>query len=201
MRTAARTAKWAFYDGRKFQQLSQSVTRLTKSLEALFPAPSQQAKLINDEIAQLNGPHQLKLLATAARDVDESLAKAAENAELGGHRYGDVQVKGKAHNGDAFGTTGSTARWGSPIRLKMLLSRWEGKHLMGISTAERTFGTRIRLHSSLSFPFLDYFVLRIVVHLIAPRPEFHHSSFSPTAPSPHLTAVLGPAGCLFVMSC
>ncbi len=99
-----RTAKWALYNGREFQRLSEDVARLTANLEALFPAPLRQTELISDDIAQLKGSQQLQLLATAARDVDENLAKAADGqARLGGHLYVDVKVRGMAHNGDAFG--------------------------------------------------------------------------------------------------
>lgn len=95
--------KWAIFDGSEFKQLIENITHLTDNLEALFPAPSQQASLISQEIKEIHDGKQLELLRYTAREVDERLRKAADQA-LTGHRYLGVQVTlgARAVNGDAF---------------------------------------------------------------------------------------------------
>ncbi|KAK4040122.1 prion-inhibition and propagation-domain-containing protein [Parachaetomium inaequale] len=96
-----KTTKWALFDGSEFKRLIENITLLTGNLETMFPAPQQQANLVSYEIQELEDEQQLKLLAGVAQGVDGCLQRAANEA-LTGHRYQNIQIRGKALNGDAF---------------------------------------------------------------------------------------------------
>jgi hypothetical protein len=93
-----KTAKWALFEVSQFKHLMDNIPPLIRDLEALFTAAEQQAHY---EIDQLHGEQQLRLLASAAQNIDEHLRKAAHQA-LMGHQYRNIQVKGRAMNGDVF---------------------------------------------------------------------------------------------------
>jgi hypothetical protein len=79
----------------------ENITLLIGDLETLFPARPQQASLIGHELKELHDQQHLKLLAATAQGVDEALRRGADEA-LSAHQYRNIQVKGKAHNGDVF---------------------------------------------------------------------------------------------------
>jgi hypothetical protein len=98
-----KATKWAIFDKSEFQQLIENIMHLTDKLETLFPAPLQEASLINEEIREIHDAKQLKLLADTARHVDDRLQQAAGQALIG-NQFLSVQVNtgARAVNGDAF---------------------------------------------------------------------------------------------------
>jgi hypothetical protein len=100
-----KTTQWALYEGSEFKRLIESITLLIGNLETLFPARPQQASLMDQELKEIHDKQHLKLLAATAQGVDETLRRAADEALTTGHRYRNIQIRGKTriHLGDAFG--------------------------------------------------------------------------------------------------
>ncbi|EEQ35355.1 hypothetical protein McanMca71_004776 [Microsporum canis] len=92
-----KTASWALYHRSEFKRLIEDIVSLISNLEKIFPEPQLQL-IADEEAAQVHDKSSLKLLETAARDVDPLL----ETATKKGHKYSNFVVKGKAHTGDAF---------------------------------------------------------------------------------------------------
>ncbi|KAM5476765.1 hypothetical protein MauCBS54593_000035 [Microsporum audouinii] len=94
-----KTASWALHYRSEFKRLVEDIVSLISNLETIFPAPQLQL-IVDKEVAQVHDKSSLKLLETAARDVDPLL----ETATKKGHKYLNIVVKGKgkAHIGDAF---------------------------------------------------------------------------------------------------
>lgn len=96
-----KTASWALYHRSELKELIASITCLIDNVETLFPAPQSQLALVREETAQIGDEQSLKLVESAAQDVDSLLQSAAKEV-LTGHQFLNVVAKGKAHIGDAF---------------------------------------------------------------------------------------------------
>ena len=132
-------AQWALHHGSEFKRLIESVTLLLGNLEAMFPPPpDRQATLIRGEVQEVRDKQQLELLLGAAIGVDEGLRKAATEA-LAGHQYRDVEVKGKALNGDAFGRDWQRGAIGKSNMYERIVVEHGGKALNGNQYAGKDF--------------------------------------------------------------
>ncbi|KIJ46843.1 hypothetical protein M422DRAFT_249587 [Sphaerobolus stellatus SS14] len=68
-----------------------------------FPPPTQEIKeLVREEITEVqNNWEELQLLKNVTEDLD-SVIQSSINDVLKGHVYANIDIKGKAHAGDAF---------------------------------------------------------------------------------------------------
>ncbi|PSS25225.1 hypothetical protein M430DRAFT_33010 [Amorphotheca resinae ATCC 22711] len=96
-----KTASWALYHRSEHKELIQNITSLIDNIEAVFPALQTRLKLVKRETAKIDDEQSLKLIESAAQDVDPLLQAAAKET-LTGHHYSNVVIKGKAQTGDAF---------------------------------------------------------------------------------------------------
>jgi len=94
-----KTASWALYHRSELKKLIAAIASLIDNLDALFPAPQSQIALAKEETAQIHDKKSLKLIETAAQDVDGPLQTAAKEA-LTGHQYSNVNFENKRQAGD-----------------------------------------------------------------------------------------------------
>lgn len=96
-----KTSTWALYHRSQLKDLVEGIISLVDSIEKIFPAPEKKLALVEEEMEEIRDQDQLKLVKDAASNVDNVLLNAAEKA-LTGHRYLNVNIKGKAQAGDSF---------------------------------------------------------------------------------------------------
>tara|TARA_R110002003_G_scaffold112_5_gene9578 strand:+ start:4216 stop:5031 length:816 start_codon:yes stop_codon:yes gene_type:complete len=83
---------WAIYGKEEFKELVDGILVLIDNLEKLYPPPQHQERLLEED---------LKIVDESEETVDDSL-KSIAKAVLGGHRYTNVDIQGKAQTGDSF---------------------------------------------------------------------------------------------------
>ena len=96
-----KTASWALYNRAQLKNLIENITALFGEVERIFPAPETRLALVRQEAVEIQDREALKLLESAAQNID-SLLQAAAKEVLTGHHYLNIVVKGKAQLGDIF---------------------------------------------------------------------------------------------------
>ncbi len=91
--TILKRARRALHDAAEYKQLIGGIKGLLDELEALFPAPSQQADVIRREPQQIHDKDKIAILKDVAREVDERLSRAAAAEAVVGHQYRNVKMK------------------------------------------------------------------------------------------------------------
>ena len=124
-----KTARWALYDRAEFKELIKDIASLIDNVEALFPPPRSQAELAKEETIQLD-KESLKIVESAAQDVDNLLQAAVKEALIG-HQYVNVVVKGKAHTGDSFSADWQGNVVGASHKYVDVVVEKDGEALMG----------------------------------------------------------------------
>lgn len=94
-----KTASWALYNKTQLEDLIENIIVLFDQVERIFPAPETRRALLRQEVAEIQDREALKLLESAAQNIDSLLQDAAKEV-LTGHQYLNTSVKGKAHLGD-----------------------------------------------------------------------------------------------------
>lgn len=102
-----KVTSWALHDASQFDNLIQKVIAHIDDLENLFPAPTREIDLVQQEVEKLQKDLQnwqdIELLNKIAQGVDRLLRDTTDKA-LEGHQYFDVQFRGqvRGQNGDLF---------------------------------------------------------------------------------------------------
>jgi hypothetical protein len=125
-----KTAGWALYHRAELKELIADITSLIDSIEALFPAPQSQVALVKEETAEIQDKQALRLVESAAQDVDNLLHAAAKEA-LTGHQYLNVVIEGKAQTGDAFSSDWKGEARGTSHKYDGVVVDKDGKALIG----------------------------------------------------------------------
>jgi hypothetical protein len=133
-----KTASWALYHRSELKELIVDITSLIDNIESLFPAPQSQAALVKEETAQIRDEKSLKLVESAAQDVDSMLQAAAKEA-LTGHQYLNVVVKGKAQIGNAFRRDWNRQAIGASNKYDNVLVEKDGKAQIGDEYGGKSF--------------------------------------------------------------
>ncbi|KAF2195815.1 small s protein [Zopfia rhizophila CBS 207.26] len=108
--------RWALYHRSELRDLIENLTSLIDNIEKIFPTPQPQLALVKQEAAEIQDKQALRLVESAAQNVDGLLQAAAKEALTGhhdwkgevrgaSHRYDGVEVDkdGKALIGNKFG--------------------------------------------------------------------------------------------------
>jgi hypothetical protein len=105
-----------------------------------FRPPRSQIDLVKEETTQID-KESLKLVESAAQDVD-SLLQAAANEALTGHQYLNIVVKGRAQTGDVFSSDWKGKVIGSSHiydgieiekeRVALVVNKYGGKDFLGL---------------------------------------------------------------------
>jgi len=124
-----KTASWALYHRSELKQLITDITSLIKNVESLFPPPRSEIALVMEETAQID-EDSLKLVESAAQDVDSLLQNAAKEAPTG-HQYLNVKIKGRAQTGDAISSDWKGKAIGASHKYDGVVVEKEGNALIG----------------------------------------------------------------------
>jgi Prion-inhibition and propagation len=125
-----KTASWALYHRSEFKELIENITSLIYNIETLFPAPQSQLALVQQEAAEIQDKQALRLVESAAQDVDGLLQAAAKEA-LASHQYLNIVIKGKAQTGDAFSSDWKGEARGASHKYDGVEVDKDGKALIG----------------------------------------------------------------------
>jgi uncharacterized small protein (DUF1192 family) len=96
-----KTTSWAIHHRSELKQLVDEITVLIDNLESLFPAATDQVRLVKEEAAEILEPQDLQLIEKCAEGVDSLLQDAAKEISTG-HQYIKVDIQGQAQVGDAI---------------------------------------------------------------------------------------------------
>jgi hypothetical protein len=124
-----KSTSWALYHKAELQSLVEGINGLVDEIERLFPVHRSE-ELVSQEIAEIDNSESLKLIETAAERVDSTLHHAATEAQTG-HSYLNIQVQGKAQNGDTFGVDWRGGAIGGFHTYGAFLVDQDGKAMLG----------------------------------------------------------------------